>query len=327
MLGYLNTYLLKEKNMNNLLPVRLSPAFKDYLWGGVKLREKYNKKCDMDIVAESWEMSCHKDGQSIIKEGEYSGKTLSEYIDIVGEEVLGEKAKAFEYFPLLIKFIDAKQSLSVQVHPDDEYALRVEGEYGKTEMWYVLEAEEDAFIYYGFNKDITREELAQHIKNNTLTDILNKVKTQKGDVFFIESGTVHAIGGGNVICEIQQNSNTTYRVYDYDRRDKDGNPRELHVEKALEVSNLKKTPGYVRPESDLLAECKYFKVKKLTVSQKAQTELDETSFCSIIVTDGEGKMRFKGKDFELKKGDSLFIPAQKGVVEFAGELDIIISQL
>lgn len=313
--------------MNNLMPVKLLPAFKDYLWGGDKLKKKYNKISDMEIVAESWEMSCHKDGQSIICDGEYSGKTLSEYINIIGKDALGTKAKAFEYFPLLIKFIDAKQSLSVQVHPDDEYALRVEGEYGKTEMWYILEAEEDAFIYYGFKKDITKEELAQHIKDNTLTDILNKVKTKKGDVFFIESGTVHAIGAGNVICEIQQNSNTTYRVYDYDRRDKNGNPRELHIEKALEVSSLKKPPVPESTNSDVLAECKYFTAKKLSVSKKAQLELDETSFCSIIAVDGEGTMSFYGKIYELKKGDSVFIPAQKGVAEFEGELDIIISQL
>ena len=205
-----------------LKPFKLTPAFKDYLWGGEKLKTLYNKKCDMDIVAESWELSCHKDGKSTIIGGEFEGETLSDYIQNHGKGVLGKNASKFDYFPILIKFIDAKGDLSVQVHPDDEYALKNEGEYGKTEMWYILECEEGATLYYGFKRDVTRAEYENAIKNNTLTDILNKVPVNKGDVFFIEAGTVHAIGKGIVICEIQQNSNTTYRVYDYNRKDKDG---------------------------------------------------------------------------------------------------------
>ncbi len=312
--------------MNRLKPVRLMPAFKDYLWGGTRLKESYNKKSDLDIVAESWELSCHKDGQSVIKDGEFDGKTLTEYIAAVGEDVLGKKADRFSYFPLLIKFIDAKNNLSIQVHPDDEYAKRVEGEYGKTEMWYVLEAEEGAYLYYGFNRDITKEEFKERIKNNTILEVLNKVPVKKGDVFFIESGTVHAICEGIVICEIQQNSNTTYRVYDYDRRDKDGKPRELHIEKAIEVSNLSKAPEIeVKPDNGVLAECGYFTVKKLTVKGTASEKIDTASFRSVVVVDGFGKMTVSGEELELKKGDSIFVPAQDAEIEFEGTLEIIIS--
>lgn len=314
--------------MDRLAPVRLLPAFKDYLWGGTKLKERYNKKSDLDIVAESWELSCHKDGQSIVSGGEIDGKTLSEYIDAVGKQALGEKAEGFDYFPILIKFIDAKGSLSIQVHPDDEYALRVEGEYGKTEMWYILEADEDAYLYYGFNRDVTKEELRKRIEDNTILEVLNKVKTKKGDVFFIDSGTVHAIGGGNVICEIQQNSNTTYRVYDYDRRDKDGNPRELHIDKAIEVSKLTKAPELEKTNSDgILAECKYFTVKKLTVAGEAVERVDNTSFRSVVVVDGQGKMTLGENELELKKGDSIFVPAQEAEIKFDGNLEIIISYI
>ena len=311
-----------------MVPVRLLPAFKDYLWGGTKLKEWYNKKSDLDIVAESWELSCHKDGQSIVSGGEFDGKTLSEYIDAVGDEALGEKAERFDYFPILIKFIDAKGSLSIQVHPDDEYALRVEGEYGKTEMWYILEADDEAYLYYGFNRDVTKEELRKRIEDNTILEVLNKVKTKKGDVFFIDSGTVHAIGGGNVICEIQQNSNTTYRVYDYDRRDKDGNPRELHIDKAIEVSKLSKAPELAETNSNgILAECEYFTVKKLTVAGEAVERIDNTSFRSVVVVGGQGKMTLGEKELELKKGDSIFVPAQEAEIKFDGSLEIIISYI
>ena len=314
--------------MDRLVPVRLLPAFKDYLWGGTKLKEWYNKKSDLDIVAESWELSCHKDGQSIVSGGEFDGKTLSEYIDAVGKEALGEKAERFDYFPILIKFIDAKGSLSIQVHPDDEYALRVEGEYGKTEMWYILEADDEAYLYYGFNRDVTKEELRKRIEDNTILEVLNKVKTKKGDVFFIDSGTVHAIGGGNVICEIQQNSNTTYRVYDYDRRDKDGNPRELHIDKAIEVSKLSKAPELAETNSNgILAECEYFTVKKLTVAGEAVERIDNTSFRSVVVVGGQGKMTLGEKELELKKGDSIFVPAQEAEIKFDGSLEIIISYI
>ncbi len=309
-------------------PVKLIPSFKDYIWGGTNLKTKYNKRSELDILAESWELSAHKDGQSIIADGEFKNLTLSEYIADAGNDILGENAKKFDYFPILIKLIDAKDNLSVQVHPDDTYALENEGEYGKTEMWYILDCEEGACLYYGFSKDITKEEYRDAIKNNTLTDILNKVAVHKGDVFFIPSGTVHAIGAGIIICEIQQNSNTTYRVYDYNRRDKNGNTRPLHIEKALEVSNLKKSPDLpsISNDSDvLLARCNYFTVRKILVENGTKLKIDVSSFQSLIITDGSGELLINSETYTLNKGDSVFIPAQNNEYEIKGCCEAILS--
>lgn len=316
--------------MSQLSPIKLAPVFKDYLWGGTKLKTEFGKKSDLDIVAESWELSAHKDGQSVVIGGEYDGLTLSDYVQKAGKEVLGRKAEKFSYFPILIKLIDAKGDLSVQVHPDDKYALEKEGEYGKTEMWYILDCEEGACLYYGFCKDVTKEEYEKAIRENTLTDILNKVPVHKGDVFFIPSGTVHAIGAGIVICEIQQNSNTTYRVYDYNRRDKDGNLRPLHVEKAVEVSSLKKSPDLPQIPDDedvLLSECEYFNVRRLRANGEANLCVTEESFCSLIVTEGSGSLSLGDNSIEFAKGDSIFVPAQNADISIKGKCEIIVSRI
>ena len=213
--------------------VKLYPECKGNIWGGVKLKEKYGKQTDKSPVAESWELSFHKDGPTRLADG----RTLQE---VVAKEELGKNCEGFPFFPMLVKLIDAKQDLSVQVHPSDKYALENENSFGKTEMWYVVEAEAGAGIYLGFKKDTAREEYEAAIKNNTLTELLNFFEVKAGDCYFIPSGTIHAIGTGCLICEIQQNSNLTYRVYDYGRKDKDGKERELHVDKALKVTNLKK---------------------------------------------------------------------------------------
>ena len=311
-------------------PVKLSPAFKDYLWGGEKLKSEFNKKSDLTPLAESWELSAHKDGQSFVASGEFCGLALTEYIEKIGKAALGENSAKYDYFPLLIKFIDAKGDLSVQVHPSDEYALAHEGEYGKTEMWYILDCDEGACLYYGFSKDVSREEYENAIKEGKLCDILNRVSVKKGDVFFIPAGTVHAIGAGIVICEIQQNSNTTYRVFDYNRRDKNGNLRPLHVEKALEVSSLNKSPELCdTPEGDdvLLAECEYFEVKRLRIGEEYNLLVDPSSFVSLIVTDGEGKLIYGDGELELSKGDSIFIPAHNETMIVTGNLEIIQSKV
>ena len=217
--------------------LKLKPACKDYLWGGHRLVDEYNVDYDGEILAEAWELSCHPDGPSMIMNGPYEGKSLREYLDIVGMEALGTHCRRFREFPILTKFIDARDNLSIQVHPNNGFALQNEGQYGKTEMWYVLDAEEGAFLYYGFKREITREEFARRIEENTLLEVLNAVPVKKGDVLFIESGTLHAIGKGILIAEIQQNSNVTYRVYDYGRVGKDGKKRDLHIEKALAVTS------------------------------------------------------------------------------------------
>ena len=218
-------------------PMLLDAPCKDYLWGGNRLREEYGKVSDKDKIAESWELSCHKDGESVIANGELAGKTLTQYIEEQGKAVLGKNCEKFENFPILIKLIDAKDNLSVQVHPNNEYAMRVEGEYGKTEMWYIVDCDPGAELIYGFKGEISRDEFKERIANNTLLEVTNNVPVHKGDVFFIEAGTLHAIGKGILIAEIQQNSNTTYRVYDYGRVGADGKPRQLHVEKAVEYYN------------------------------------------------------------------------------------------
>lgn len=306
----------------NTNPVKLIPSCKEYLWGGTRLKNEFGIESELEIIAETWELSAHKNGQSIIADGEFKGKTLTEYIEENGNECIGKNAAAFEFFPILIKFIDAADKLSVQVHPSDEYALEHEGEYGKTEMWYVIDCDEDSFLYYGFNQSITKEEFAKRIENNTLLEVLNKVNIKKGDVFFIESGTIHAIGKGALICEIQQNSNTTYRVYDYDRRDKDGNLRDLHIEKAIDVTDLNPPKKYCA-NGNKLAECKYFTVDKY--SGNCVIPMTADSFKSVIAVSGEGTLTVNGFEMSFKKGDSIFVPAQNGEIKINGECDIIVS--
>ena len=315
---------------------KLSPAFQNYLWGGTKLRDVYGKDCDFDKVAESWELSTHPAGESKIAEGEFDGLTLNEYIAKMGKSVLGSHCAAFENFPVLIKFIDAKEALSIQVHPSDEYALQVENEYGKTELWYVMDCEPGAYLYFGVNRELTKEEFRQRIENNTVLEVLNRVDVHPGDVFFIESGTIHAIGAGILICEIQQNSNCTYRVYDYDRRGQDGKPRELHIEKALDVSRLspsniadqqgeaRKIPGGTRKP---LASCKYFTTEKLEVSGEMTLTAGEESFLSVIVLTGTAEISGRENTVEAKAGDSIFIPAGTGQVTVTGECQMILTRV
>lgn len=310
-----------EKN-----PIKLIPAFKDYIWGGNKLVKEYNKTCDLEKVAESWELSTHKDGESIVEDGVFKGLTMSEYIKNNEYNVLGTKAKTFDDFPILIKFIDAKEALSIQVHPDDEYSLNHNGEYGKTEMWYILDCEDDSYLYYGFKNEISKEEFRKSIEDNTLLDYLNKVKVNKGDVFFIKAGTVHAIGKGIVICEVQQNSNTTYRVYDYDRTDKDGNKRPLHIEQAIAVTETKPAVNYKR-KVNILAQCKYFSVEEVNVEDTMQINITDKSFKSIIVVDGQGKLSLEENTIQFIKGDSIFIPAQNNSFQIEGKCKLIISYI
>ena len=215
--------------------MRLEPAFKDNLWGGTKLRTVFGKKCDYDVIGESWELSAHPDGQSVIASGIFTGMYFGEFIEKYGHDVVGWKSSSLDRFPVLIKFIDAKKDLSIQIHPDDDYALEIENEFGKNEMWYVVDCEPGAFLYCGLKKDSSKEEIRERIENNTITDILNKIEVHKGDCVMVKAGTIHAIGAGILICEIQQNSNCTYRMYDYDRKDKFGNKRELHIDKAIDV--------------------------------------------------------------------------------------------
>lgn len=319
--------------------VKLDPAFKDNLWGGTKLRTVFGKKCDYDVIGESWELSAHPDGQSRIATGRYKGMLFNDYLSIIGKEALGWKCQAQDRFPVLIKFIDAKQALSIQIHPDDEYALENEGEYGKNEMWYVIDCEPDSYLYCGLSKEVSKEEIEERIKNNTITEVLNRIDVKPGDVVMVKAGTIHAIGAGILICEIQQNSNSTYRMYDYDRRDKFGNPRELHVAKALDVVDTK---AYVKDNNsevmleenenysqERLVQCKYFECFKYEIFKEVKLVVDEASFISVLFIAGEGTIteEASGESMSYKAGDSFFISAGKRTVTISGNGKCIVTHV
>ena len=316
-----------------MYPLLLKPPIKDYLWGGTKLKTDFNFETDKDIAAEAWMLSAHKDGMNTVLNGEYKGKTINEVLEIWGKSALGKNAEKFSYFPILIKLIDAKQKLSVQVHPDDYYALSVEGEYGKTEMWYVVDCEYGAELVYGFKENISKEEFEKRIKDNTLTDVCNSVPVHKGDVFFIDAGTLHAIGEGILIAEVQQNSNTTYRVSDYGRLGADGKPRELHIDKALDVTKCIKPDIPYGNIGQITADGKNM-IRNLAASDKFTTKLLsldgeftiylKDSFISFIVLEGNACLSCNGYDLNFKKGNSIFVPAGLKI-ELKGMADILYS--
>ena len=320
-----------------LYPMKLQASLKDYLWGGTRLKEEYGKETNLDKVAESWELSCHEAGQSVIVNGEAAGQTLSDWLAGQDRSVLGKNAERFEKFPLLIKLIDAKGDLSVQVHPDNEYALRVEGEPGKTEMWYIVDCEPGASLLYGFKEQISREEFERRIADNSLLDVCNRVPVHKGDVFFIDSGTLHAIGAGILLCEIQQSSNTTYRIYDYGRMGTDGQPRELHVAKALDVTKLERPVRDAKPQAkldifacaevELLASCEYFTTYHINLNGMCHLKAGENSFQCITVLAGSMELATAGGRVSIKKGESVFLPAGLGRYQLIGHGECILSEI
>lgn len=292
--------------------VRLKPFCTDYIWGGTKLRTDYGIDYDKERLAEAWVLSCHKDGQSVIDSGEFKGLTLSEYINARTYKVLGSNRDPGGFFPIITKLIDAKENLSIQVHPDNEYALNEEGELGKTEMWYIVDAEKDAQIYYGVKKSTNRAEMERMIADGTFTELLNAVPAKAGDCFFIPAGTIHAICKGVIVAEVQQNSNVTYRVFDYDRTDANGNKRELHINKALDVARC--APNYASHHSgNHMVRCHYFTADILRGNDITDVVTDK-SFVSLVILSGEGKivlMDGQGIEttMEIKKGESYFIDA------------------
>lgn len=294
---------------------KLKGVTKDYIWGGNRLF-KYGKTASTDIIAESWELSYFPGAESIIDSGVNKGKKIN---DVLSNSDIGTNAKKHPMFPVLIKLIDAMNDLSIQVHPSDEYALKNENSLGKTEMWYVVDAAPNAMLHIGFNRDVTKEEMAERIANNTITDVMNHIVIKPGDCYFIPSGTLHAIGKGSLILEIQENSNLTYRVYDYGRVGKDGKPRELHVEKALKVTNLSKSvPSNL--QNDVLADCEYFKVSKIKNAKEIIT--DESSFACFTILKGSGKI----DDLEYHVGDT-FIVTANSKVGLTGDNLIVLTRI
>ena len=284
---------------------QLIPTCKDYIWGGQRLKTDFGIQSGLNPLSEAWVLSCHPDGPSVLADGPDKGMTLRAWLDKAGKEALGTACEAFEDFPMLIKLIDAKKDLSIQVHPSDAYALEHEGQYGKTEMWVVLDAEPGASLYYGFDREVSLEEFSSRVSDGTLTEVLRKVPVKPGDVFFIPSGTLHAIGAGLVIAEIQQNSNVTYRVFDYGRLGADGKPRPLHVEKALAVTDRRPAPAL--DFGDHLGDCRYFTTDGHQGDFRG--DCDGTSFHALLFTDGQGSLTCGGETREVKKGQCWFRPA------------------
>ncbi|MBR4904905.1 MAG: class I mannose-6-phosphate isomerase [Selenomonadaceae bacterium] len=300
--------------------LKLKPACKNYLWGGQRLIEEYGIESDDKICAEAWTLSTHPDGLSTIE----GGTILAEYINTNGKDILGTNCRRFKDFPILVKFIDARENLSVQVHPTDDYALIHEGQFGKSEVWYILDAKENSKLLCGFKKKISKEEFIARIKNNSLIEVLNVVPAKKGDVIFIPAGTIHAIGKGILLAEIQQNSNVTYRVYDYGRN------RPLHIDKALDVTNLNPTIEYNNGYPHLAA-CDYFAVDKLNLDGKILSEacgfVDEKTFLNVLILDGEGKIVCGDEEFFYRKGDSFLLTANSGEWKIYGSCDALLTTI
>ncbi len=298
---------------------KLFPPCKDYIWGGNKLR-KYGKKSDGDKIAETWEISCHKDGKSLTVDG-------LDIEEVFGVDGLGKNCKDFEFFPTLVKLIDAADNLSVQVHPSDDYALRNEGQFGKTEMWYIVDAEEGAGIYLGLKNDTTKDDFIRSVNDGTVLNLLNFYPVKKGESYFIKSGTLHAIGKGVLICEIQQNSNLTYRVYDYKRKGADGKERPLHLDKALDVIDFtafkNKNRVFESRNGQIIGMNKYFTATKTEINGCKNILVSDNSFCGITVVSGEGKI----ESIPVSAGDSLMISAGYGKCEVSGEMVIIMTEV
>ena len=315
-----------------LKPIKVKPIFKEIIWGGNRLKTDYNKVSDLNNIAESWELTVRDDGMNTIIGGEFDGLTMQEYIDKNGFKVVTNKN--LDRFPLLIKFIDAEDNLSIQVHPDDAYAMEKANSLGKTEMWYIIDAKPGAKLVYGLKPNCTTETLRKAIENGTVEEQLNFVNVKKGDVFFIPSGLVHAIGAGILLAEIQQNSNITYRVYDYNRLGKDGKPRELHVEDALNVivnrteAEIDKIRFSTNAKNDnSLASCEFFNVEKFFIDKPFEFSTNAESFNSILCLNGDGEIEYNGEKFPITKGDSYFIPAGIGKYSINGNAEIIVSKI
>lgn len=316
-------------------PFFLKAPIKDYIWGGTKLRTVFGKESDTERLAESWELSCHPDGECTISGGDFDGMKLSSFIS-EHPEAVGSSFKSGDSFPVLVKLIDAEKDLSVQVHPDNDYARKHENDSGKTEMWYVISADIGSELIYGFKEELTKEEFRQAIEDNTLMDKVNRVPVRQGDVFFIKPGMLHAIGKGILIAEIQQSSNVTYRVYDYGRLGADGKPRELHIEKALDVTNTvpaePKSPVYGMEldgvVTQLLADCEYFNVNRHRIIKELELYADKSSFAHVLMIGGSGgELIADNYTLPLTMGSSVFVPAGTGAFAIKGNCDIIVTAI
>jgi len=316
-------------------PLQFDCILKERIWGGEKLNSVLNKPITSNSTGESWEISTVEGDVSVISNGTLKGVSLNELIDTFPNEVLGTTVfdKFGKQFPLLFKYLDAKTDLSIQVHPNDELAKIRHNSFGKTEMWYIMQADEGSRIIVGFKNNSNAEEYVSHLENNTLLDILEEVKVKTGDVFFLETGTVHAIGAGLLVAEIQQTSDITYRLYDFDRVDSEGNKRELHVELALDAINYNKVETQKNYSKELnvsneMVDCPYFTTNYLNLSDELRVSKSSTSFTVYMCTDGEFQLEFNQINYQYSKGDTILIPATMTDYTLSGNaivLEIYIS--
>lgn len=308
-----------------MYPLKFEPLYNERIWGGRKL-EKFRHNVPDGNIGESWDVACHKNGTSVVSNGEFKGKRLDDLIKEKGSEIIGSKIDE-SWFPLLIKIIDAKSDLSVQVHPNDEYARKVENDMGKTEVWYVVQADEGAALVVGTKGDCTKEQLKEAIETGELDKYMNKIPVKAGDVCLVRSGMIHAIGGGVVVAEIQQNSDTTYRVYDYNRG------RELHVKKALDVIDLnlkgKKSKGIKHTcdgyEKTYLCLGRDFSLELYDVQSEVTEKSDEERFYIFTCVDEQGEITYNGGSEKIEFGESILIPASLGQYTFKGKLKLVKS--
>lgn len=317
-------------------PLIFEPILKDRIWGGTKLKTDLGKTdLPTETTGESWELSAVEGDVSVVNNGVYKGKPLTDILAQYPEEVLGTKVhKQFgTQFPLLFKFLDANKTLSIQVHPNDELAKKRHNSFGKTEMWYVMQADEGSRIIVGFKEKSSQEQYLEHLQNKNLIEILNEVEVKKGDVFFLKTGTIHAIGAGIVLAEIQQTSDITYRIYDWDRVDAQGKTRELHVDEALDAMNYNITDAQkhyatLTNKSNAIVNCPYFTTNYLPLNGSVGVSKDGNSFTVYICTEGEFSVEIEGQQYTFKKGDTILIPAVLKVFILSGEatlLEICIS--
>lgn len=315
-------------------PIFFEPIYKDYIWGGNRLKNDLQKNTPFEKTAESWEISSNKNGETIIQNGEYQGKTIDAIWENkeIRKKLFGTKTENLEKFPLLVKFIDAETNLSVQVHPDDIYAKERENSLGKTEMWYIIDCKPDAQIIYGLKKGILKKKLPNILTSKKIVDHLNFVNVEPGDCIYIPSGTIHAILGDTLICEIQQNSDLTYRVYDWERVGKDGKSRELHTQKAIDVTQVEQELKIERTKTmktgkKEIINSPYFKIDKLKIENNVTEESNPETFFILNVVKGNGKIKVQEREYSLKLGDSFIIPSNLGKYELKGNLEILKTYL
>ncbi len=311
-------------------PIQFYPILKDRIWGGTKLETILNKPITSKTTGESWEISTVPKDVSVVANGKYQGKSLNEIIAHFPNEILGtniHKKFGFE-FPLLFKYLDAKQDLSIQVHPNDELAKARHNSFGKTEMWYIMQADENARIIVGFNENSSKEIYLKNLENKTILNILDSKKVYQGDVFFIETGTIHAIGAGLVVAEIQQTSDITYRIYDFDRKDAKGNERELHTDLALEAINYNKVETQKKysktiNQSNETVNCPYFTTNFIPLDGKTSIHKTSKFFTVYMCVDGDFEILYNNEEFRYKKGDTILIPAQMNHFELSGKASLL----